>query len=346
MDNRHSPILARDYPRTPPEEDLNRRSFEMALKNGDMESIRRLVEDHHVKPTKQDFITVIDRPEIIESLLKAGARPDKDVLISAIRCGYIQTAIHLVDYGVELEIEALNEAARGHDTEIYDYLVDHGLKPDDTTLHSAASSGNLELVKRLIDQGIQPTSHDVDLSTGHLETFKYLIELGVMPTEWAMEHATEGEYIELDVVKMLVELGMELPKDEHIILTATYEGDLEAIKYFIESWAPDYQPSMDLIYDAMNDASLSGEVDIVKYFVELGAELSNATLQNFVEADSIEGVKYCVENGIEVNEDDVVHAKYYRMDEIAEYLKSVARPPSPPNETKYYVLPLGSESHD
>lgn len=110
----------------------------------------------------------------------------------------------------------------------------------------------------------------VAVSRGHLEMAKLLLEAGYAPDYGTREGETPlSEAIQcqdLDMIKLLVESGacIENGNGEYGIVLATREGDLPIVKYFVEKGADDKS-----LRCACFEAAKRGDMEVFEYLFSL-----------------------------------------------------------------------------
>lgn len=170
--------------------------------------------------------------------------------------------------------------------------------------------GHIHVAKYLIEKGMDVNYCDgVVISTasdcGNLEMMKFLIENGanINCAEYVpIIYATRNGH--LDIVKYLIKNGYKLYDDDDLIGIASSNGDINMIKYFMEI-------GIDVSSDedsALHRASTNGHLEVVKYLIENGANISNKIVESALLSEKNEIVKYLVENNqsVNVNNDDIL----------------------------------------
>lgn len=186
-------------------------------------------------------------------------------------------------------------AEQGHKP-IVNLLVERGAKIDakdgsgENALLCASVNGHEGIVRLLLKHGASVTVEDADGSTplqsavvaGHLDIARALIDAGS-----DVRHRPPGGSSILNsavatddraFLKLLVQHGAELmPKanadhpsssPENIFSTAASDGDVEALKYFVEATKPNPRRS-EMLNQALHSACESGKIEAVRFLLGL-----------------------------------------------------------------------------
>jgi len=103
--------------------------------------------------------------------------PDPDLLTQAIHRGHQESAMLLLQNGIQFSDGTLASAAAMGFEDIFNFLLQKGAQPKQPhILSNACRSGNLNIVRALTEKGNTPTLKDVDqaLELGHIEVANYL----------------------------------------------------------------------------------------------------------------------------------------------------------------------------
>jgi hypothetical protein len=124
--------------------------------------------------------------------------------------------------------------------------------------------------------------------------------------------------------KVQIEIFKDGKSKNRLFLQSALNGELTLVKYFAEQGA-DIQTKNDL---ALQRASGKGYLDIVKYLVENGANIhayNNKALEWASRAGHLKVVKYLVEKGVDINaftDEALKSAKQKGHIEIVKYLEA------------------------
>ena len=134
-----------------------------------------------------------DRQALLELLVEAGARPNKDVLLLAALGGSFEMVELLVEAGARPNTDALDAAAWGGSFEMVELLLEAGARPSSATLDVAAASRSFEVVELLLEAGAEPGDRAILLALNNRESDTSLIELlleaGAIPSQEALRQA-------------------------------------------------------------------------------------------------------------------------------------------------------------
>ncbi|KXS18756.1 ankyrin [Gonapodya prolifera JEL478] len=194
-------------------------------------------------------------------------------------------------------------------------LVENGgsFTPDcsATVMDGACKGGNLEVVRYLWDKGAQldeNTENDpvsTAIEGGHADILSFLLDRGVLETddakEWAISEAIDWDQIEC--IKVLVSSCDRLDDLATYLYTALRTDSLHVVNCFLDNGFP--------ITNTLLDFATS--VDATKELVRRGVDpkhQDSKVLQRAVEENNLHFVRYVLEQGVSVNNNDgkAVHA--------------------------------------
>ena len=132
-----------------------------------------------------------------------------------------------------------------------------------------------------------------------MEIVKYLLEHGADNISYALRTASKRGYSE--IFNCLLKNGSGYINEA--LLDAIINENLELVKYLVEHGA-DVNAKYDNGSTVLMEASVYGTLEIVKYLVENGAENINKALMIVSSKGYLEIVKYLIQNGADVNIED------------------------------------------
>ena len=279
---------------------------------------------------KKDFQDLIQnektRIQITKSMYLAAIDTSNIKLIDFILKIDDNSSIYHIDnnYGLLLR------ATENDDLPIVTYLLGKGINVNEaneyneTSIIVAARNGNDELVKLLIDSGadinkvgeFNYTALMFASSNGHLETVKLLMENGAKADVKNVNELTAYKLASLnghnDVVKYFIQNKiMDTESNGRSpLLGAASRGDLEIVKYFHEQGASLSEVD---IYDwtALMLASEKGHLDVIQYLVEQGVEVNYKSKNSGYTAFRVayenkyyDLMNYLLEHGANIDEKD------------------------------------------
>lgn len=160
-------------------------------------------------------------------------------------------------------------------------------------LLAACKIQDMRLVKKLIELGAPSDECMVRASKlGYIEIAKYTIEQGA--TDFVEAIALAIMYNRLEIVKFLfdlVENFNEIDPEELGIFEAAEQGNKEVIEFLISKGYEKHNNSI------LNSAAYGGQLELVKFMVNLGTPISNISIENSIIDGDLNLVKYFVEQG-------------------------------------------------
>ncbi|CAH0046151.1 unnamed protein product, partial [Clonostachys solani] len=223
-------------------------------------------------------------------------------------------------------------SAQGH-AQIVKLLIDNGANPNKlggfygTALQAASARGHDQVVAVLLDNWADPRreggAFDASLpaaaARGHTRIVELLLQhpgyLNPEETMFqrALYSATAGAYI--DIVKLLLERGADMDVEEQwyigALQIATKLGLFEIVKMLLENGAGINVPIIgDRDEHPLFVALIQGNADIVRLFIEAGANLntgketSNTPLCAAAKGGHAEMIRLLINHGVELISDD------------------------------------------
>lgn len=269
-------------------------------------------------------------------------------------------------YGTRLQFEnnnldKLNEqlihAAEKNNLEDVKNLIDRGANNFNTAMFAAVSEGggNINIVRLLIQHGANNFDNYLypAILSGHTDAARLFIEHGAKVTESLLYEIVEDyEFTKPDMVELLIEklnfknfgnllykavvannigivkLIIEHGVDDSYIRDALIEAigidDMDIIKLLIKNIRKDKK----LIFNhALIEAIEQNNIELVKFFIDIGANNFNKGLIEAIRMDDLEIVKLLIKNGANnineaLNKALKLNIKTNDNKQIISYLKS------------------------
>lgn len=228
----------------------------------------------------------------------------------------------------------LETAVREKDLSMVQYIESHieynFIDDSEGRLLSLASkNGSLDIVQYLYPISYFDYNHFISaISNGHLDVVKYFVEQGV-PLNTSVDF---GQPLlrakDFEMVKYLVNQGANINANVHresVLCRFALTGNLKIISFLLENGA-DIHWCDDRV---LSYACSSGNIDVVKYFVEKGLKVAsnkNNILFSAVNEkhSSLTVIKYLISQGADVHgrdgENAVTHAGYNNIEGVLKYL--------------------------
>ena len=258
-------------------------------------------------------------------------------LLWAARYGQLEVVKYLQELGADLNYQdnkgntALTLAARYGQLEVVKYLQEQGAdlnhqdKEGNTALLWAARYGQLEVVKYLQEQGADLNHQNNEgytaliwaAATGQLEVIKCLCKLGAdlnhkdCRGNTALIKAASRRYLKVFIYLLDRDTSLNYKADNIALLWAARYGQLEVVKYLLELGA-DLNHQDNEGYTALFLAARYGKLEFVKYLQELGADLNHQNNKGYTAliwaaaTGQLEVVKFLCELGADLNHKDNV----------------------------------------
>jgi ankyrin repeat protein len=277
------------------------RSMQHAIKNGQMEIIRYLI-----KKEADDYSIVLAASNgdlaimrfLTNSVCTSGFTDQgidihanfEEPLRMAARNGHLSMVKYLVSMGADINKHYIGENS-------FDYL-------DFSALEWAAEKGYFEIAKYLVENGANihkggDNALLLSSENGHLQIVKCLIEAGsdiYADDEYnALDRAADNGHYE--IVKYLVENGANKDYGE-VLKIAAESGHMDVVIYIMEHC----NVPNTYINEALRTSAKYGKFEIVKYLVEIGANIhvnrneSNEDHHNYID-DGYTALELSTKNG-------------------------------------------------
>lgn len=218
---------------------------------------------------------------------------------------------------------ALHSACDNGFLHIVKYLIEIcNVKITETAIDFAANNGHLNVVQYLYQNGSPITELSLARSSynGHLSTLKYLVKSGGIPTTQVILMGINGRHD--DIIYYLLETSDDYDYNE-LLCVASFQGNLQLVKYLIE------KKNVDISYNdytAMCIAADNNQIDVIKYFLECGANIEADNyymLRTACNEGYFDLVKYLIELGSDIhilNDYPLLCSAYKNHYTIARYL--------------------------
>uniref|UniRef100_A0A6G6AB27 Ankyrin repeat-containing protein n=1 Tax=Borely moumouvirus TaxID=2712067 RepID=A0A6G6AB27_9VIRU len=125
-----------------------------------------------------------------------------------------------------------------------------------------------------------------------IQTWKYLLslEIGIhgLSLKWACENGV------LNVVKYLVDYGIDICHRNHALDIACEYGHIDIIKYLIEN-------DTNVKNSALFNASINGHLGVVIYLTDYGLKINEEMFDFICATGQIEIIKYIINNGTDIS---------------------------------------------
>ena len=173
-------------------------------------------------------------------------------------------------------------------------------------LRAAVRYNQLDVVKYLISRGADPramNNRPIRLTgeLGHFEILKYLQSLGVdihVGNEYVFYRAVQNGH--LNVVKYLVEGGVDIHANNNFAIRSAAANNRREVIDYLLNFTPNKEERKLMIDLALPNSSLSGNIDLVKYLLDLGANIhfdNELALRFALEEDLLDVAKFLIQQG-------------------------------------------------
>jgi ankyrin repeat protein len=226
--------------------------------------------------------------------------------------GHLDVLKYLVEKGADMRIRKdcpLQFAAKNGHLDVVKFLVKRGADvraSNDYAFFRACEFGHLDVVQFLIEKGVNVNVHDdwgcaVGFASrfGYLEIVKLLIEKGAdihIYDNFAIRNAARNGHLE--IVNLLIQNGADIhAQNDYAICHAARNGHLQIVKLLVQNGA-DIHAQNDY---AICYAAQSNNLEMVKFLHENGAKFMNVALHWASEYGLYNIVKFFIEKGADVN---------------------------------------------
>ena len=175
--------------------------------------------------------------DMIDFLLTTFNICDPSIVLTCIKTDNLAVLSRMFDNGVCKEEEHFTEyvtqhtdlLVNTHSLDMVKFVVERGVKVDNTTIDALVSNKHLDIVKYLVSKS-QATDLDYIFDVCEdLDTINMLLELTVKPSIACLRNA--GEKNLSDIVKRLIEAGINMCGELEVLFKYVKRGDVEMTKY-------------------------------------------------------------------------------------------------------------------
>jgi ankyrin repeat protein len=278
-----------------------------AIQTGRLDIVRAMLRHERIRYTNQSAINGIIKPKssgLNQGLFYAASLGHKDILR--------ELANELTD------AEMLRYAARAGDENLLsdamarltNFEEEGEISDHPRALQSAAIGGHLSIVKKLLASGADPnlksnysTALDASVHGGNLDIARTLIEAGAnVNSDWPRPLLTAMSAGRRDFMELFVSHGADTYA---CLLSAVKSGEFRNFNNLIELGADIHRCDPDSDISLLQAAAFGGSVNIVRYLLDHGLELEDATqthpLTEAIRSGHVPAAKFLLDRGANVN---------------------------------------------
>lgn len=306
------------------------RSLYQAARFGHLHIVKYLVENGAKNPNALRAAAINDHLDIVEYLLNNGA--DIQIFKNRAFCdaasyGYLDIVSFLLENGADINSEndlALRGATNWGKTDTVEYLLEHGADihaDNDAALKEAIKQRKERVIKyfqsleedeisdkeeNMVDSLENDTMNSMLLfdaiEKNNTEIVKFLIENGISLDEKndiAIWKAIQKQ--NLDIVNLLIQNSGKYKYANTEIYDSNLDENVKKMHFLAENETTIYEMANNLFIQA----GINGYTEVVKYFVECGADVSvqdNIIFKSYIERKDSVMLDYLAENGAVVTE--------------------------------------------
>lgn len=306
------------------------RSLYQAARFGHLHIVKYLVENGAKNPNALRAAAINDHLDIVEYLLNNGA--DIQIFKNRAFCdaasyGYLDIVSFLLENGADINSEndlALRGATNWGKTDTVEYLLEHGANihaENDEALKEAIKQRKERVIKyfqsleedeisdkeeNVVDSLENDTMNSMLLfdaiEKNNTEIVKFLIENGISLDEKndiAIWKAIQKQ--NLDIVNLLIQNSGKYKYANTEIYDSNLDENVKKMHFLAENETTIYEMANNLFIQA----GINGYTEVVKYFVECGADVSvqdNIIFKSYIERKDSVMLDYLAENGAVVTE--------------------------------------------
>ena len=232
----------------------------------------------------------------LEIARNEGAKPTREILVEAIKAGYIDAAELLISAGIKPGKQALIEASARSNPEMVELLLDKGASPNLDVLVSAAKAGyvdNMEMLLPEMDGNPGRRVLTAAVEGGNIEMIEMLLEEGIRPGNQALEVVIARTN---EAVQDVARYGdAEWDAEEVSALEDSMSDDLYVLELLLADGTKPGSGILDLAVEG-------GSLDLAKLLLDAGARPSDTVLENAVGHNDIELVELILDAGAKLSE--------------------------------------------
>jgi ankyrin repeat protein len=251
---------------------------------------------------------------------------DDQAFCVAVDGGHLDVIQLLITKNIDCTVDnnyALHSACDNGFLHIVKYLIEIcNISITDDAIAFAANNGHVHVIEYLHQNGFPINELSLIRSSynGHLSTLKYLVKHGGIPTTQVMSMAINGHRD--NIIYYLLEISDDYVYNE-LLCIASFHGNLKLVKYLID------EKNVDISYNdytAMCIAADNNQIDVIKYFLERGANIEADNyymLRTACNEGYFELVKYLIKLGSDIHilEDyPLLCSAHKNHDNIVKYL--------------------------
>ena len=254
-----------------------------------------------------------------------------DLTIEDDQTVFVSNSIEMIKFLVESgarvsspKNRALSFSVDENNLEITQLLINLGA---DASLNYPLSRtfyhGNLNMIKLLLDNGASISNSSLRIYSSRentLEIIKYVLSLRTDPTitkndNWMIYAAINNGNLEL--LKLLLNFGADFyTKDERYMEDATHWGQLEIMKFFIQLGIY----TQEELNNCLVIAAGSVELETIQYLINVGADITSEVISVASICGNLSIVKFLISLGVDITPRVFINACYADNIQLVKYL--------------------------
>lgn len=207
------------------------------------------------------------------------------------------------NHGADLNAIAVAAIEKANDIATLNWAYNIGNVNPNFIAYAAASVGNLEILIDSINRGADINYYMIMRRAVVYQDLQFvvsLIELGANDFETMANYAALTNKI--DILNYAIEQGGEMISYFDVVKNAVIYGNIDLVKNILDNH------NIDNIQKLGNTAASFGHLEILKYFISLGANDYAYMVKKALKHDHLNVIKYLLESGLYININNIAIA--------------------------------------
>lgn len=277
------------------------------------------------------------KPEFKSSLelIDWKSKDNKTPLMIALMNDDLEGVKFFAENGANIDNDIFTEAYENRDIKFIkcfieqdSTLIEFRDRSGNTPLSKAISTNDLELARILVKQGLTITGETAieAIQSGANDVAKFFINENSWLINFKVRYynaplRTAARHKNLEMVNFLVEKGASI--DRFVLSSAARSGSIDVVKLVAEFLINKDPKLVGYACEALAKAAESGNLEVVKFFVEKGAMITPREINAAARSGSVDVVKFLINERPEMivyANEALLEAVRSRSNEVAKFL--------------------------